>query len=55
MVANFSDKEQESDIFMDGLADYSLRAPGIEKFQTEKHIADKIVLSGGSGLFIEVL
>lgn len=54
-VANFSDKEQESDIFVDGLADYSLRAPGIEKFQTEKHIADKIVLSGGSGLFIEVL
>lgn len=53
-VANFSDKEQESEILIDGLSVHSLYAPRIDGFQTEKNITGKIVLSGGSGLFIEV-
>lgn len=52
VLANFSDEDVETDIYLNGLSDYSLYAPEIHNFQSESIINNKIIICGGKGLFL---
>lgn len=53
-IANFSNEEQKTDIYLKGENDYYFYAPEIERFQKEQTAENVIKLGGKQGLFLIV-